>query len=124
MVRGGNRFGDQPRAVGGPHLDYYQGDPEREAFHKVYRENIISYHVFILVVLQEFSSELPGMNTSVVEARLLMGLEDTKEHKLGVLLGIWKPLSPAAVCDYPLAVMDARHVFLDDNLLSRTTIHN
>ena len=74
-------------------------------------------------MLQEFPSELPGMNTSVVEARLLMGLEDTKEYKLGVLLGIWKPLSPAAVCDYPLAVMDARHVFLDDNLLSCTTIN-
>ena len=31
-----------------------------------------------------------------------------KEEKFGVMLGIWKPLYPSEVCDYPLAVMDAR----------------
>ena len=34
---------------------------------------------------------------------------DTEDLQLGVLLGVWKPLSPAAgVCDFPLAVADSR----------------
>ena len=33
VVRGGDKFGDQPRALG-PHLDYYQDDAARLEFHK------------------------------------------------------------------------------------------
>ena len=35
VVRGGNKFGDHPRAAG-PHLDYYQDDKMRLEFHKEY----------------------------------------------------------------------------------------
>ena len=33
VVRGGDRAGDQPRALG-PHLDFYQDDATRLEFHK------------------------------------------------------------------------------------------
>ena len=33
VVRGGDRAGDQPRALG-PHLDFYQDDATRMEFHK------------------------------------------------------------------------------------------
>ena len=36
-----------------------------------------------------------------------MGSEDSADDSLQVLLGVWKPLHPAAVCDHPMAVMDA-----------------
>ena len=34
VVRGGDKLGDQPRALGGPHLDYHQNDSLRLEFHK------------------------------------------------------------------------------------------
>ena len=43
-----------------------------------------------------------------------MGEMDDDDSKLGVLLGIWKPLHPSKVCDYPLAVMDARTIKSDE----------
>ena len=48
------------------------------------------------------------------EANYLMGEMDDDDSKLGVLLGIWKPLHPSKVCDYPLAVMDARTIKSDE----------
>jgi len=98
-VRGGDRFGDQPRAVGGPHLDYYQDDEARIEFHK----------------------EFPEFEDSRSEAKLMMEKLDDEDHKLGVILGVWKPLSPEKVCDYPLALMDAR-TFQPENL-SKNKLH-
>jgi len=89
LVRGGSKAGSQPRALG-PHLDYFQGDEEREEFHKKYT----------------------ALKSSEPEA--LLGRLDTEEEKLGVLLGIWKPLYPKEIMDYPLAVMDAR-TFSEEN---------
>jgi len=88
LIRGGDQFGDQPRAMG-PHLDYHQDDEERKRF---YEEH-------------SFPEFLP-MNQSEVHA--MVGRLDTEDEKLGVILGLWKPLSPSEICDYPLAVMDAQ----------------
>jgi len=87
VVRGGDKFGDQPAAVNGPHLDYSQNDTARREFHDTY-------------------SAFEGAK----EQHMLLGKDDLgeKEGKLGVLLGIWKPIHPSKVCDHPLAVMDAR----------------
>jgi len=86
LVRGGDQPGDQPRALG-PHLDYHQDDTERERFY------------------QEFP--LPTFSNRT-EPHVLTGALDTEQEKLGVMLGIWVPLYPKQVMDYPLAVMDAR----------------
>jgi len=83
LVRGGTKSGSQPRALG-PHLDYIQDDEKREEFHKNY-------------------TALKGS-----EPEALLGRLDTEDEKLGVLLGLWKPLYPKEIMDYPLAVMDAR----------------
>jgi len=99
VIRGGDKLGDQPRAVGGPHLDYFQDDEARVEFHK----------------------EFPEMDVDRSEAKLMMGKLDDEDHKLGVILGVWKPLSPAKVCDYPLAIMDAR-TFQPENL-SQNKLH-
>ena len=93
VIRGGDNLGDQPRAVGGPHLDYYQDDEARLEFHK----------------------EFPEIDVPRSEAKLMMEKLDDEDHKLGVILGVWKPLSPAKVCDYPLALMDAR-TFQPENM--------
>ena len=84
VVRGGDRFGDQPPAVGHPHLDFHQNDTDRRIFHE----------------------EFPPLKGT--EAELLIEQGDNHDGKLGVVLGVWKPLHPSAICDYPLAVMDAR----------------
>ena len=76
----------ESRALG-PHLDYYQDDKMREDFHQKYP-------------LMTFSNR--------TEPHVLLGLLDSEEEKFGVMLGVWKPLYPSEVCDYPLAVMDAR----------------
>jgi hypothetical protein len=84
VVRGGDRFGDQPRAVNGPHLDYHQDQEARREFHNRF----------------PIPSWIPES-----EAALLM---DDEHGELGVLLGLWKPILPCtAVCDFPLGVMDA-----------------
>ena len=84
VVRGGNKFGDQPPAVGHPHLDFHQNDTARLQFH----------------------TEFPPLKGT--EAELLIGGGDNHDGKLEVVLGVWKPLYPNAVCDFPLTVMDAR----------------
>ena len=33
VIRGGDKFGDQPRALGGPHLDYFQNITFRREYH-------------------------------------------------------------------------------------------
>ena len=75
-----------PRALG-PHLDYHQDEKMREDFHQKFPPMTISNRT---------------------EAHVLLGKLDTDEEKFGVMLGVWKPLYPSEVCDYPLAVMDAR----------------
>lgn len=52
-----------------------------------------------------------------------MGDMDGDHGKLGALLGIWKPIHPSKVCDYPLAVMDARDIKPDQFCPSRQTIN-
>ena len=86
-MRGGSKAGSQPRWVIsglihwkfecfralGPHLDYIQDDKKREEFHKNY-------------------TALKGS-----EPEALLGRLDTDDEKLGVLLGLWKPLYPKEV---------------------------
>ena len=98
-VRGGDTFGDQPRAVARPHLDYHQDDEARQEFHQ----------------------EFPVLEAPRSEIKLMMEEMDDDEHKLGVILGVWKPLAPEKVCDYPLAVMDTRS-FHPENL-SKNKLH-
>lgn len=87
VVRGGDKLGDNPKAVGAPHLDYHQDDKAREDFHSRY----------------------PYLESELSESCILSGKTDSKDYKLKVLLGIWKPINPTnIVYDYPLAVMDAR----------------
>lgn len=85
VIRGGNKFGDQPAAINGPHLDYTQNDTARVLFHE-------EYPVF------EY----------VREPKLLKGEENSEDEEMKVMLGIWKPIdTEMGVCDHPLAVMDA-----------------
>jgi len=94
LVRGGDRFFDQPKAVGGPHLDYHQNKTARVEFHKEFPVQ----DIFL------------GIN----EPKILLGKLDDEESKFKVMLGVWKPIYPDAVCDHPLAVMDVR-TFHPDN---------
>ena len=89
VVRGGNVFGDQPKAAHAPHLDYHQSKEKRIEFHKEY-------------------PAMPTWITNFTEPNVLMGHFDDDDNKLGVLLGLWKPIHPEFVCDWPLAIMDAR----------------
>jgi len=87
LVRGGHKFGDQPAAPA-PHLDYHQNDTEREIFYQQY--------------------DLPEVyGNRKLEPNVLVGEWDTEDDKLGVMLGVWKPIYPNPICDLPLAVMDA-----------------
>jgi len=95
LVRGGDKIGDQPTAPA-PHLDYHQNDEERVKFHK-------EHPMFDSYIVDPRNL----MDYSLVEPGILLGLQDTEESKLGVLLGVWKPLYPTKICDKPLAVMDA-----------------
>ena len=61
-----------------PHLDYHQNDTEREIFYDSY--------------------DLPvpfGDNKN--EPNVLMGVFDNEDEKLGVMLGVWKPIQPDQV---------------------------
>ena len=86
-------IGDQPKALG-PHLDYHPDKSMRLDFH---REN-----------------GPPIWFTNKTEGNILMGDLDEEGYQFRTLLGVWKPLSPAKVCDYPLAVMDARTILKED----------
>ena len=102
VVRGGDRFMDQPKAVDGPHLDFHQNRTARIDFH----------------------NKFPPPDFDMVESRLLMGEKDTEDEKLKVMLGIWVPIVPdATVCDNPLAIMDARTFFPEHQAFFPTHIN-
>ena len=61
-----------------PHLDYYQGDEARLEFHKTNPLIDLKY-------------------TNVSENHVLTGYYDTEDLRLGVMLGVWKPLNPSQV---------------------------
>ena len=61
-----------------PHLDYHQNDTEREIFYQQYDKP------------QEFGG-------TKVEPNALLGDYDTTDEKIGVMLGVWKPLHPNPV---------------------------
>ena len=109
VVRGGDRLMDQPKAVDLPHLDYHQNDTERRAFHDEHGL---------------------GFCPDPCEGRLLLGENNDERGEFKVLLGIWKPIHPQKVCDFPLAVVDARTLRAEDQALNKlhfglgfTTIH-
>lgn len=87
--RGGEEAKDLPRSSRA-HLDYHQDDEERDKFYR------------------QFPLPPRIMMGDRSEPRALLGHLDTEDEKLGVILGVWKPLSPSQICDYPLALMDAR----------------
>ena len=85
IVRGGDRLGDQPASINGPHLDYSQNDLARKDFHDVY-----------------------PINENVKEQLALMGKWDSEDEEVKTLIGIWKPIHMNnPVYDHPLALMDA-----------------
>ena len=54
------------------------------------------------------------------EATLMMGEKDDADSKLGVILGVWKPILPTKeICDFPLAVMDARTFEPEHQLINK-----
>ena len=76
---------DQPTAPA-PHLDYYQNDEDRKEFHKK------------LPIFDSYVSDPSKfMDFSLTEPGILLGQQDTEDSKLGVLLGVWKPLFPSKV---------------------------
>jgi len=103
LVRGDTKFMDQPPSVS-PHLDFYQGDEEREKFHQVYPPPSFD----------------PKNKT---ENHILLGEWDTENEKLGVILGVWKPLHPNPICDKPLAVMDASSFKKEDQRASESHVN-
>ena len=68
------------RALGPPHLDYYQDDAARLEFHKTNPLLDLSYS-----------------ERNVSEGHVLTGYFDTEDLKVGVMLGVWKPLNPTQV---------------------------
>ena len=62
-----------------------------------------------------------GFNIS--ETLILLGSMESEESKLGVILGVWKPLSPSKICDYPLAVMDAQTFKSEDQAAQRFALN-
>ena len=93
VVRGGEGVLDQPRAVDGPHLDYNQNDTERTKFHEKHGL---------------------GFCPENCEARILLGQNNDDQGEFKVLLGVWKPIHPRKICDFPLALVDARTVHHED----------
>ena len=63
-----------------PHLDYYQDDEARLEFHKTNPLIDPSY-----------------AERNVSEGHVLTGYYDTEDLKVGVMLGVWKPLNPIQV---------------------------
>jgi len=101
VVRNGNKFGDQPAAVGGFHLDYSQNDTARAEFHSVY----------------------PAFDQDVAAKLFKGGLMDENEE-MRVMLGVWKPVSMrTAVCDKPLALIDASTFAEEDEFPFRIHIN-
>ena len=65
---------------------------------------------------------MPTWITNFTEPNVLMGHFDDDDNKLGVLLGLWKPIHPEFVCDWPLAIMDARTFEPEHQLENRVHI--
>jgi len=105
VVRGGDKPGDQPVAPS-PHLDYFQDDEARHEFHKTFP-----------LINPEHSER------NVSEGHVLTGHYDTEDLEARVMLGVWKPLSPTQVCDFPLAVMDARTFNKENEVPNETHIN-
>ena len=63
-----------------PHLDYYQDDEARLEYHKT----------FPLI-------DLAYSDKNVSEGHVLTGYYDTEDLRVGVMLGVWKPLNPNQV---------------------------
>ena len=68
------------RALGPPHLDYYQDDEARLEFHKTNPLIDLAYS-----------------DKNMSEGHVLTGYFDTEDLKVGVMLGVWKPLNPTQV---------------------------
>jgi len=74
-------------------------------------EERLSFHAERPVMDGWLGSSLVSLDCCLdsLDCCLSLGEGDTEDLQLGVLLGVWKPLSPAAgVCDFPLAVADSR----------------
>ena len=63
-----------------PHLDYYQDDEARLEFHKTNPLIDLAYS-----------------DKNMSEGHVLTGYFDTEDLKVGVMLGVWKPLNPTKV---------------------------
>ena len=98
VVRGGEGMMDQPRAVDQVHIDYHQNYTERVSFHKVFPTRPCA---------------------DPCDPEILMGENDDEDGEFKVLLGIWKPIFPEEVCDYPLALMDGRTFKPEDQGLNK-----
>jgi len=98
VVRGGDGVLDQPRAVDVVHIDYHQNHTEKVKFH------------------EEFTV---GFCPDPCEAKIMLGQEDNQDGEFKILLGVWKPIHPAEVCDFPLAMIDARTFNPEDQGLSK-----
>merc|ERR1712004_28799 len=112
IIRGGHEVGDQPPALG-PHLDYHQNDEARIKF--AAERPPLDFHWMIESTAKKYNTML--------EMDILNGALNTEELKLGALLGVWKPISPAKVCDKPLTVMDARTFSEEDQIEFETSIN-
>ena len=67
-----------PSRAPAPHLDIHQDDEERRRFRHQFRV-----------------PEFPGSDK--LEPNVLNGDLDTEDERLGVILGLWKPLHPDQV---------------------------
>lgn len=112
IVRGGHEVGDQPPALG-PHLDYNQDDDARKKF--VAERPPLDFHW----IVKESAKQYPSM----LEMDILNGALNTENLTLGALLGVWKPISPAKVCDKPLTVMDASTFSPEDQIKFENSIN-
>ena len=61
-----------------------------------------------------YGPSIQALDFGLSEPKILLGDLDDDKGTFKVMLGVWKPIHPAAVCDHPLAVMDAK-TFYSDN---------
>ena len=75
-----------------PHLDYHQNDTERKIFYESY--------------------DLPvAFGDNKNEPNVLMGVFDKEDEKLGVMLGVWKPIQPDHVSSLHQKKIICKHFF-------------
>jgi len=96
LVRGNGGALDHPRVPDSLHSDYHQNFTERVKFHK--------------------ETPLESCAEPCVE-KILMGQEDKEDEEFKILLGLWKPIGPAEVCDFPLALIDASTFHPEDEVI-------